>query len=100
MNHPSRADSPGRSPGPAQIRALRRAAGISQTGLADRLGVSLRTVQGWEGGESSMQPGTWMYAQAACSGDAEAWIDRAHPGLSQELQRLLAEAYRAGRMSR
>jgi transcriptional regulator with XRE-family HTH domain len=32
----------------ARLRAARKALGISQSTLADRLGVSLRTVKNWE----------------------------------------------------
>lgn len=35
---------------PDQIKALRAASGLTQAGLAARLGVKLRTVQTWEYG--------------------------------------------------
>lgn len=35
---------------PADLRALRARLGLSQSGLAARLGISARTLQGWEQG--------------------------------------------------
>lgn len=35
---------------PAELRALRARLGLSQAGLAARLGISKRTLQGWESG--------------------------------------------------
>lgn len=35
---------------PAELRALRARLGLSQAGLADRLGISKRTLQEWEQG--------------------------------------------------
>lgn len=111
-NHPNRGrrtDAPGRSPKPQEILALRERAGLSQTAAGLRVGVSLRTWQGWEAGEVSMHPATWRYAQAVFSSRAEEWLERTHPDgwihggerrLSWELQQLLLEAYRAGQMTR
>lgn len=111
-NHPTnrsrRADAPGRSPKGSEVRALRDATGLSQTALGARLGVSLRTVQGWEADEVSMHPATWRYAQAVCSGSAEDWLARTHPDgwihggekrLTWEMEQLLLQAYRAGQLA-
>lgn len=38
------------SPTPDEIRAFRRALGLSQRALAERLGCSRRTVEEWEAG--------------------------------------------------
>lgn len=39
---------------PAELRAIRKRLGLTQTGLAARIGVHLRSVQKWEGGERAI----------------------------------------------
>jgi DNA-binding transcriptional regulator YiaG len=39
---------------PAEFKALRDAWGLSQTAMADRLGVSRRAIQTWEAGERAV----------------------------------------------
>lgn len=107
-NRSGRADAPGRSPKPAEVVALRKSTGLSQTAFGARIGKSIRTVQLIELGEIRMHPSTWHYAQAVCSGAAEDWLQRTHPDgwirggekrLTWEHQQLLLDAYRAGQLS-
>ena len=39
---------------PDEFRATRKAAGLTQTEMADRMGVTARTVQHWEGGTKAI----------------------------------------------
>lgn len=45
------------SPSPAQIKAARKKAGITQTQAAQLAQSTLRRWQDWEGGEHRMHPG-------------------------------------------
>lgn len=47
------------SPDPAEIRAAREAAGLTQTEAAALVHGSLRTWQQWEAGDRRMHPGFW-----------------------------------------
>lgn len=47
------------SPKPDQIRALRTAAGLTQTQAAAMVHGSLRSWQEWEAGDADMHPGLW-----------------------------------------
>jgi len=47
------------TPDPAEIRAAREAAGLSQTAAADLAHSKLRTWQQWEAGDRRMHPGLW-----------------------------------------
>ncbi|EJK6085920.1 helix-turn-helix domain-containing protein [Pseudomonas aeruginosa] len=47
------------SPSPAEIRAAREAAELSQTAAADLVHSKLRTWQQWEAGDRRMHPGLW-----------------------------------------
>ncbi len=63
------------NPSPAEIRAGREAAGLSQTAAAELIHSKLRTWQDWESGKASMHPGLWALfsirsADAAPVGDA------------------------------
>lgn len=60
-NHPnrSRAGSPAQNPAPAEIRAAREAAGLSQTAAAALIHCTLRGWQEWEAGNRRMHPGLW-----------------------------------------
>lgn len=60
-NHPNRSGAKGRSANPAQenIRALRKAEGLTQTDAATLIHSSLRTWQDWEAGVTRMHPGLW-----------------------------------------
>lgn len=51
------------SPDPAEIRAAREAAGLSQTAAADQVYSKLRTWQQWEAGDRRMHPGLWELFQ-------------------------------------
>lgn len=71
-NHPnrSRAGSSARNPAPAEVRAAREAAGLSQTAAAALVHTSLRAWQQWEAGERRMHPAFWelfrIKAPGAC----------------------------------
>ena len=43
---------------PAEIKQARQAAGLTQQAAADLLGVSIKTVQSWEGGWRTMPEST------------------------------------------
>lgn len=64
-NHPNRsgAKSPAANPSPEQIRALRVAAGLSQSAAAVLIHSTLRTLQDWEAGIARMHPGLWELLQ-------------------------------------
>lgn len=47
------------SPAPSDIKAARRAAGLSQTAAAALVHSKLRTWQQWEAGARRMHPGLW-----------------------------------------
>lgn len=51
------------SPTPAQIRAARQAAGLSQTAAASLIYSTMRTWQDWEAGKAAMHPGLWELYQ-------------------------------------
>ncbi len=61
-SHPNRArrsDAPGRTPKPAEIRAAREAAGLTQTEAAALVYCTLSAWQRWEQDERRMHPATW-----------------------------------------
>lgn len=63
-NHPNRsAGHPARNPAPAEVRAAREAAGLTQTQAAALVYASLRNWQQWEQEEGAnarrMHPGLW-----------------------------------------
>lgn len=60
-NHPNRSrdGSPSRNPTPAEVRAAREAAGLSQTVAADLVHTTCRTWQQWEAGDRRMHPAFW-----------------------------------------
>ncbi len=47
------------SPAPEEIRAARKAAGLSQSVAAELVHSKLRTWQQWEAGDRKMHPGLW-----------------------------------------
>ena len=58
--HPNRsAGQPARNPTPAEIRALRESAGLTQTGAAELVHGTMRAWQDWEAGARRMHPGLW-----------------------------------------
>lgn len=62
VNHPNRsrrADAPGRTPSPDEIRAAREAAGLSRKEAAWLVHSSVRTFEKWELGAQRMHPGLW-----------------------------------------
>lgn len=62
-NHPNRSrHSSSANPPPESIRALREAAGLSQTAFGVEVHSGLRTVQDWESGQRRMHPGLWELA--------------------------------------
>ena len=62
-NHPNRSrHSSSANPPPESIKALREAAGLSQTAFGVAMHSGLRTVQDWEAGERRMHPGLWELA--------------------------------------
>jgi DNA-binding transcriptional regulator YiaG len=60
-NHPNRGrgQHPAANPKPAEIKAAREAAGLSQTAAAELIYSTLRTWQDWEGGLRRMHPQLW-----------------------------------------
>ncbi len=48
------------NPAPDAIRAARKRAGLTQTGMARLIYSTLRTVQEWEAGNRSMHPAMWL----------------------------------------
>lgn len=60
-NHPNRSRnaSAGRNPLPAEIRAAREAAGLTQTAAGALVHTSLRNWQQWEAGDRKMHPAFW-----------------------------------------
>lgn len=61
-NHPNRSTrtpSPARNPTPAEIRAARDRAGLTQTEAAAVIYCTLRGWQDWEGGQRRMHPAMW-----------------------------------------
>ncbi len=60
-SHPnrSRERGPGANPTPAEVRAAREAAGLSQTAAGALVYSSLRAWQAWELGERRMHPAIW-----------------------------------------
>ena len=59
-----RKSAPGRVPTPAQIRAARTAAGLTQTEAGAIIYSSLRAWQNWEAGVRHMHPQLWESWQA------------------------------------
>lgn len=63
------------SPTPADLRAARRAAGLTQAQAAKLIHSKLRTWEDWEAGVAPMHPGLWrlfglLVAAAKASGPA------------------------------
>lgn len=59
-NHPNRSQKrPHSNPTPAEIRAARETAELTQTQAAETVRGSLRTWQDWEAGIARMHPGLW-----------------------------------------
>ncbi len=52
-----------------QIKAFRRTAGLSQTGLASKLGITKKTIAEWEQGRQ--EPGPRCYVQLAKMAEGE-----------------------------
>lgn len=62
LESPHAPSSPARgptSPSPAQVRAARRAAGLTQTEAAALIYCSMRAWQEWERGTRAMHPAMW-----------------------------------------
>jgi len=55
----SRSGNRAASPAPSDIRAARKAAGLTQTEAGQIVYSALRTWQDWEAGTSPMHPGLW-----------------------------------------
>ena len=58
-NHPNRGRSAGANPAPADIRAARESAGLTQTQAAALIHGTMRAWQDWEAGARRMHPGLW-----------------------------------------
>lgn len=56
------------SPAPAEIRAARLAAGLTQTEAGALVYSALRAWQAWEAGERAMHPGLWELYRLKTSG--------------------------------
>lgn len=61
VNHPnrSRRGHPSATPDPAEIRAAREAAGLTQTEAGALVHSALRSWQDWEAGARRMHPAIW-----------------------------------------
>lgn len=59
--HPnrSRSDNPARNPMPGEIRASRKAAGLTQTAAGVLVHTTCRVWQQWEAGDRRMHPAFW-----------------------------------------
>lgn len=68
QNRSRRAPAPGSNPDPAQIRAAREAAGLTQTQAADLVWYTLSAWQRWEQGERRMHPAIWWAWQQRSRG--------------------------------
>lgn len=68
-NHPNRSTRTphaSRNPTPAEIRAARERARLTQTAAASLIYSTLRTWQDWEAGIARMHPGLWeLFRQKA-----------------------------------
>lgn len=60
--------APSATPPPAEIRAWREAAGLTQTEAARLVHAGLRTWQQWEAGERRMHPAFWELARIKAAG--------------------------------
>lgn len=59
-NHPNRGPKgPSANPTPAEVRAAREAAGLSQTAAGALVHTTCRTWQQWEAGDRRMHPAFW-----------------------------------------
>lgn len=59
-NHPNRGPKgPAANPVPAEIRAARESAGLTQTAAGALLHTTCRTWQQWEAGDRRMHPAFW-----------------------------------------
>lgn len=59
-NHPNRGPrGPASNPAPADIRAARESAGMTQTQAAQLIYSTMRAWQEWEAGNRRMHPGLW-----------------------------------------
>ena len=60
-NHPnrSRAAKAARNPTPAEVRATRLTAGLTQASAAELIHCAARSWQDWEAGERRMHPAFW-----------------------------------------
>lgn len=59
-NHPNRGPKgPSSNPAPADIRAAREAAGLTQTEAGALVHTTCRTWQQWEAGDRRMHPAFW-----------------------------------------
>jgi DNA-binding XRE family transcriptional regulator len=97
-NHPNRTPgNPAGNPAPADIRAAREAAEMTQTAAGAVIYASLRAWQQWESGERRMHPAMWELWQlkvTRANGDTVAALPDAHltataPKLLEALRALL-----------
>lgn len=58
-NHPTRSGGPARNPRPAEIRAARERADLTQTEAAALVHTTCRVWQQWEAGDRRMHPAFW-----------------------------------------
>lgn len=71
-NHPNRGPKgPQSNPAPADIRAARKAAGLTQTQAGEMVHSSCRAWQQWESGDRRMHPATWALFLIRSSTDDE-----------------------------
>ncbi len=78
-----------------QIKTFRRSVGLSQTGLASKLGITKKTVAEWEQGRQ--EPGPRRYIQLAkmAAGEQALWfLERAEldRNFLRQASRFIAEA--------
>lgn len=60
-----------KAPRPAEIRAARKAAGLTQERAGALIYKSLRTWEAWEGGQNVMDPAFWELWQIKAKGLGE-----------------------------
>lgn len=79
-NHPNRsAGRPARNPSPAEVRAAREAAGLTQEAAGELIHGSRRAWQDYESGARKMHPGLWELFQSKAQTSAPHYPACAEP---------------------
>jgi transcriptional regulator with XRE-family HTH domain len=78
-----------------RIKAFPRSVGLSQTGLASKLGITKKTVAEWEQGRQEPRPRRYIQLAKMAEGEQALWFLE-HVGLDRRflrrVSRLIAEA--------